>query len=291
MKILTYRQKLPHFVELTRLNRPIGIYLLLWPMLWALWFAAKGVPNIDVLIIFVLGTILTRSAGCAINDFADRDFDGHVQRTHERPLATGALNPSDALVATGLLMLVAFVLVLFTNPLTISLSFVAAVLAVVYPFAKRYTYLPQVILGAAFGFAIPMAYAAQTNSVPPSAWWLFATAVVWSVAYDTLYAIADRPDDLKIGVKSSAILFGRYDLIIVGIIQVLVLISLALFGWQYERGVVYFIGLLAASGFVIYQLWIARGRDPERCVQAFLNNSWLGMTIFVGLAIDYAINP
>ena len=291
VKISEFRQKLPHFVALTRLDSPIGIYLLLWPMLWALWFAAKGLPDLDVLFIFVLGTILTRSAGCAINDYADRDFDGHVQRTQGRPLATGALKPSEALLAAGALMLIAFILVLFTNTLTIAMSFVALLLAFIYPFAKRYTYLPQFILGAAFGFAIPMAFAAQTNSVPMTAWWLFGTAVLWSVAYDTLYAIADRPDDLKIGVKSSAILFGKYDLIIVGTIQCVVLISLALIGQQYDRGVVYFTGLIAASVFVIYQLWIARDREPTKCVQAFLNNSWLGMTVFIGLVIDYIINP
>ena len=291
VKISEFRQKLPHFVALTRLDRPIGIYLLLWPMLWALWFAAKGLPDLDVLFIFVLGTILTRSAGCAINDYADRDFDGHVQRTQGRPLATGALKPSEALLAAGALMLIAFILVLFTNTLTVAMSFVALLLAFIYPFAKRYTYLPQFILGAAFGFAIPMAFAAQTNTVPYTAWWLFGTAVLWSVAYDTLYAIADRPDDLKIGVKSSAILFGKYDLIIVGTIQCVVLISLALIGQQYDRGVVYFAGLIAASVFVIYQLWIARDRESTKCVQAFLNNSWLGMTVFIGLVIDYIINP
>lgn len=291
MKISEFRQKIPHFVALTRLDSPIGIYLLLWPMLWALWFAAKGVPNLDVLFIFVLGTILTRSAGCAINDYADRDFDGHVERTQTRPLATGVLKPSEALLVAGALMLIAFILVLFTNTLTIAMSFAALLLAFTYPFAKRYTYLPQVILGAAFGFAIPMAFASQTNAVPHTAWWLFGTAVLWSVAYDTLYAIADRPDDLKIGVKSSAILFGKYDLTIVGIIQCVVLISLAFIGQHYDRGIVYFTGLIAASGFVIYQLWIARDRESTKCVQAFLNNSWLGMTVFIGLVIDYIINP
>jgi len=215
VKITNFRQKLPHFVSLTRLDRPIGIYLLLWPMLWALWFAAEGVPNLGVLFIFIAGTVLTRSAGCAINDYADRDFDAHVTRTKDRPLATGALSTRDALYAGAFLMAVAFILVLFTNLLTIALSFVAVLLATIYPFAKRHTHLPQVILGAAFGFAIPMAYAAQLNAVPSQAWWLFLIAVIWAVAYDTLYAIADRPDDLKIGVKSSAILFGRFDLIFI----------------------------------------------------------------------------
>ncbi|MFT5893650.1 MAG: 4-hydroxybenzoate polyprenyltransferase [bacterium] len=291
VNITDFGQKLPHFVALTRLDRPIGIYLLLWPMLWALWFAAKGVPDLDVLVIFVLGTTLTRSAGCAINDYADRDFDGHVERTRHRPLATGALSSKDALMAATVLMLIAFILVLFTNPLTISLSFIAVVLAFAYPFAKRHTYLPQVVLGAAFGFAIPMAYAAQINSLPAQAWWLFATAMIWSVAYDTLYAIADRPDDLKIGLKSSAILFGRFELLIVGALQLFVLIALAVIGADAVRGLIYYSGLLVASGFAIYQLWICRHREPQKCVQAFLNNSWMGMTIFIGLVLDYAVNP
>lgn len=291
MNITDFRQKLPHFVALTRLNRPIGIYLLLWPMLWALWFAAKGVPRLDVLFIFVAGTVLTRSAGCAINDYADRDIDAHVHRTQNRPLATGALSGKEAMLCAGLLMLIAFGLVLFTNTLTIGLSVIAVALAVIYPFTKRFTQLPQVVLGAAFGFAVPMAFAAQINSVPALGWWLFLAAILWAVAYDTLYAMADRADDLKIGVKSSAILFGQYDLIVVATIQVSVLTMLAVIGWHEGRTILYFSGLFAASGFVVYQLWIAREREPARCVQAFLNNNWLGMTVFIALVIDYAVNP
>lgn len=284
-------QKLPHFVALTRLNRPIGIYLLMWPMLWALWFAAKGIPRLDVLLIFVLGTVLTRSAGCAINDYADRDFDAHVARTRERPLATGALSPGDALLATAVLLGAAFLLVLLTNALTVQLSLLAAALAVAYPFAKRYTHWPQLVLGAAFGFAIPMAYAAQTNTVPSQAWWLYLAAILWALAYDTLYAMADRDDDLKIGIKSTAILFGRHDLLAVGLIQVVVIALLTFVGWQAGRGIVYYLSLLSAFGFVGYQLWIARERNPARCVQAFLNNNWLGMTVFAGLVLDFAITP
>ena len=291
MNITDLGQKYPHFVALTRLNRPIGIYLLLWPMLWALWFAANGVPRLDVLLIFIAGTVLTRSAGCAINDYADRDYDGHVQRTQDRPLATGALSTNDALGAAGILMLLALFLVLLTNALTVGLSVIAVLLATIYPFAKRYTHLPQIILGAAFGFAVPMAFAAQTNTVPVLAWWLFLSAVLWAVAYDTLYAIADRPDDLKIGVKSSAILFGRYDLLAVALTQALVIVLLAGIGLHTDRGFVYFVGLLAAIGFVVYQLWLARDREPARCVQAFLNNNWLGMTVFIALAIDFALYP
>ncbi len=284
-------QKLPHFVALTRLNRPIGIYLLMWPMLWALWFAAKGIPRLDVLLIFVLGTVLTRSAGCAINDYADRDFDAHVARTRTRPLATGALSARDALLVTAVLLGVAFLLVLLTNALTIQLSLVAAALAIAYPFAKRYTHWPQIVLGAAFGFAVPMAYAAQTNAVPAQAWWLYLAAILWALAYDTLYAMADREDDLKIGIKSTAILFGRYDLLIVGVLQVVVIALLTFIGWQDGRGIVYFLSLLSAFGFIGYQLWIARERNPARCVQAFLNNNWLGMSVFAGLVLDYAIAP
>ncbi|WP_236994702.1 4-hydroxybenzoate octaprenyltransferase [Granulosicoccus antarcticus] len=291
MNITEVGQKLPHFVALTRLNRPIGIYLLMWPMLWALWFAAKGVPRLDVLFIFIVGTVLTRSAGCAINDYADRDIDGHVARTHQRPLATGALTAKEALLATGVLLLTAFILVLFTNALTIKLSLIAAALAIAYPFAKRHTHWPQVVLGAAFGFAIPMAYAAQTNQVPPQAWWLFISAVLWAVAYDTLYAMADREDDLKIGVKSTAILFGRFDLIIVVALQLIVLCILALIGLQAGRGMFYFIALALSCGFIVYQQSLVRERDPARCVQAFLNNNWLGMTVFIGLALDYALHP
>ena len=260
-------------------------------MLWALWFAAEGMPHWDVLLIFIAGTVLTRSAGCAVNDYADRDFDAHVTRTKSRPLATGALSKKEALYASAFLMAVAFILVLFTNLLTIALSFVAALLATVYPFAKRYTHLPQVVLGAAFGFAIPMAYAAQLNAIPSQAWWLFITAVVWAVAYDTLYAIADRPDDLKIGVKSSAILFGRFDLIAVGTIQIIVVAALAVIGHYADRGYIYNTGLLLSLGFVFYQLRIARFREPEKCIQAFLNNNWMGMTIFIGLVVDYWVNP
>lgn len=284
-------QKLPHFVALTRLNRPIGIYLLMWPMLWALWFAAKGMPSLDVLVIFILGTVLTRSAGCAINDYADRDIDGHVARTHQRPLASGALSAKEALLTTAVLLGLAFLLVLFTNPLTIKLSLIAALLAIAYPFAKRYTHWPQVVLGAAFGFAIPMAYAAQTNELPPQAWWLFLSAVLWAVAYDTLYAMADREDDLKIGVKSTAILFGRFDLIIVAALQFVVLGILAFVGLQAGRGIFYFMALALSCGFIVYQQRLARDRDPARCVQAFLNNNWLGMIIFIGLALDYALQP
>ena len=291
MKSIGIGQKLPAFVALTRLNRPIGIYLLMWPMLWAFWFAAEGVPHIPTLIIFIAGTILTRSAGCAINDYADRDFDGQVARTKLRPLASGALSAGDALLTTGTLMAGAFLLVLLTNALTIKLSLIAVLLAIIYPFTKRVTHFPQVVLGAAFACAVPMAFSAQTNNLPYTAWWLFATALIWAMAYDTLYAMSDREDDLRIGIKSTAILFGKLDLLFVALLQAVVLMLLCIIGTDHDRGPVFYAGLLIAAGFAVYQLWISRERDPAQCLKAFLNNNWLGMSVFIALVIDYMIYP
>ena len=281
--------KLPHLVALTRLDRPIGTLLLLWPTLWALWLAADGVPRPDVLAIFVLGTVLTRSASCAVNDFADRRIDGHVARTRGRPLASGALTARDALVTAAVLMALAFALVLMTNRPTILLSFVALGLAVAYPFAKRVTHFPQVVLGAAFAIAIPMAFAAETGAVPPLAWALFATAVLWTVAYDTLYAMADREDDLRIGVKSTAVLLGRADLLVVGALQGLVVAALAAIGWHAGRGWPYAAGLLVALALAARQLRLAADRDPAHCFAAFLDNNRFGLAVFAGLAVDYAV--
>ena len=258
-------------------------------MLWAFWFAAEGVPHLPTLLIFLLGTVLTRSAGCAINDFADRNFDAHVQRTRERPLATGALSPKEALLTTAVLMGLAFLLVLLTNSLTIKLSFLAVILAIIYPFTKRYTHFPQVVLGAAFACAVPMAFAAQTNTIPATAWWLYLTAVIWATAYDTLYAMADRSDDLNIGIKSTAIYFGRFDLLMVALLQGIVILLLAYTGFTHDRGGVFFAGLVCAFGFIAHQLWICRHRDPSLCLQAFLNNNWLGMCVFAALVIDYQV--
>lgn len=285
------RDKLPHIISLTRLNAPIGIYLLLWPTLWALWFAASGVPDIDILIIFILGTILTRSAGCAINDFADRHLDAHVARTDARPLATGALSATEALVVAAVLMLAAFVLVLLTNKLTITLSFVALLLAIIYPFTKRITHWPQLFLGLAFAFAVPMAFAAQINSVPTIGWLIFLAAVIMAVAYDTLYAIADREFDLKMGMKSTAILFGHKELSIVFGLQLLVLAILFFVGWLTDRGAAFNISLVLSIGFIVYQNRISQQRDPAQCTKAFLNNHYIGMTIFFGLALDFFIKP
>ncbi|MFO8025164.1 4-hydroxybenzoate octaprenyltransferase [Thiohalophilus sp.] len=280
--------RLYQYFLLTRLHRPIGIFLLLWPTLWALWIAAEGFPRLEVFVVFVLGVILMRSAGCVINDYADREFDPHVARTRERPLASGKVQPREALGLFVVLCLAAFLLVLTMNRLTIYLAFVGVALAALYPFMKRYTHLPQVVLGMAFGWAIPMAFAAQTGEVPKVAWLLFVINVVWSVAYDTMYAMADREDDLKVGVKSTAILFGDADRMIVGLLQGLVLLGLLLLGGQLALGTPYYTGLLVALGFVLYQQYLIREREPAACFRAFLNNSWLGGAVFTGLLVAYA---
>jgi 4-hydroxybenzoate polyprenyltransferase len=272
-----------------RLDRPIGIYLLLWPTLWALWIAAEGVPNFTVLFVFIACVVLMRSAGCAINDYADREVDPHVQRTKTRPLATGQITSKEAIGVFLALSLAAFLLALQLNTLTINLSVVAVILAATYPFMKRLHHLPQVHLGVAFSWAIPMAFTAVTGEMPPVvAWLLFLAALVWTTAYDTMYAMCDREDDLKIGVKSTAILFGQYDRLIIGILQVLMLALLAMVGILSGRGFWFWLGLLAAAGFSIYQQWLIKNREPIPSLQAFLNNHWLGMAVFIGLATDYA---
>lgn len=282
--------KLRHYARLVRLDRPIGIYLLLWPTLWALWFAAEGVPDFTILLVFVAGVVLMRSAGCAINDYADRDVDPHVARTKTRPLAAGLITPKEALGVFVVLSFLAFLLALLLNGLTIALSLVAVLLAATYPFMKRFHHLPQVHLGAAFAWAIPMAFTAVTGVMPPLvAWLLFAAAVLWTTAYDTMYAMCDREDDLKIGVKSTAILFGQHDRVIIGVLQVLTLVLLAVVGWLSARGNWYWLGWAAAVGFSLYQQWLIRRREPLPSLQAFLNNHWLGMCVFVGLAADYAL--
>lgn len=286
---LPQRSRIRAYLALTRLDRPIGIWLLMWPMLWALWFAAGGPPSLDVLLIFLAGTVLTRSAGCAINDYADRNFDAHVERTRYRPLATGEITPREALIVAAILMLLAFCLVLLTNRLTILMSFVALFLAALYPFAKRFTDWPQLVLGLAFSWAIPMAYAAQTGAVPRDAWLVFLASVLWAVAYDTMYAMADREDDLRIGVKSTAILFGDIDIAIVAFIQITVLLTLLLCGNFLGLELLFRSGLFIALILVIYQLVLIRKREPVRCIQAFLNNHYLGMIVFIGIVLEYAL--
>ena len=277
------------YIELMRLDRPIGTYLLLWPTLWALWLAAEGVPDISTLIIFVLGVILMRAAGCVINDYADRDFDGHVERTRERPLATGRISARQALTAFAMLVGLSGLLVLLTNALTIQLAFVGVGLAALYPFCKRFTFYPQVVLGAAFSWAIPMAFAAQAGTLPMPLWLLFIANLLWTVAYDTEYAMCDREDDLRIGIKSTAILFGDADRLITGLLQGLTLVCLLLVGARFGLGLYYYLGLLGMTLGFAWQHWLMRERERLACLQAFLSNHWAGMLVFIGLALDYAL--
>lgn len=280
-------ERLKLYALLIRLDRPIGILLLLWPTLWALWIAAEGIPDTTVLLVFIAGVFLMRSAGCAINDFADREFDPHVARTKNRPLAAKKISTKEAVTVFAMLSLTAFGLVLLMNTLTIWLSVAGLALAVSYPFMKRYHYLPQVHLGAAFGWSVPMAFTAQANEFTSLTWLLFMATVLWATAYDTLYAMADRDEDLKIGVKSTAILFGENDRLIIGIIEALLLLDLWLIGRQAELGMYYWLGLAVASGFLVYQHFLIRQRQPQQCLRAFLNNNWFGLTVFAGIAMDY----
>lgn len=285
-----WQRRIENYIRLVRLDRPIGILLLLWPTLWALWLAGQGQPNVSTVLVFTLGVILTRSAGCAINDYADRNFDGLVARTCNRPLVAGQVSSPEAIAVFLSLSLAAFTLVLTQNFLTISLSVIAFLLTIIYPFTKRFIHLPQLILGAAFGWAVPMAYAALTGSVPTIAWWLFVAVLIWALIYDTEYAMADREDDLKIGVKSSAILFGRYDRLIVAILQTVMLILLASIGIQIKLGFIFILSLIIAAGLASYQQYLIRNREPNACFKAFLHNHYFGMTIFLGILLDYALD-
>lgn len=285
------RERLPDFIQLMRINRPIGSLLLLWPTWWALWLAAEGMPDPGNLVVFTLGVFFMRAAGCVINDFADRNFDGHVKRTRERPLATGRIRPGEAIALFLALCLVSFLMVvLFTNRLTLWLSFGGVALAFVYPFMKRYTHLPQIVLGAAFSWAIPMAWAAEAGEVTRIAWLLYIANLVWTVAYDTLYAMVDRDDDLRIGIKSTAVLFGDMDRAAVGVLQATTLLVLLLVGLQTELGGVFVLGVLAMGGCFGYQQWLIRERHRDPCFRAFLNNNWAGFAVFLGLALDLALS-
>jgi 4-hydroxybenzoate polyprenyltransferase len=279
--------RLKNYAVLMRLNKPIGIFLLLWPTLWALWIAGEGHPDQLVLAIFVGGVVLMRSAGCVINDFADRDIDPEVARTQARPIAAGLVSPGEALVIFVLLSLAAFSLVWLTNTLTIYLSVVGAVLAAAYPFMKRHTYLPQAFLGLTFGWAIPMAFAAQTAALPKVAWLLLIANMLWATAYDTMYAMVDRPDDMRIGVKSTAILFGAYDTFMIAILQVTFVVVMFLIGRQLKFGLYYDVGLGVAAAFAMYQQFLLYRRNEAQYLKAFLNNSWLGAAIFAGIASEY----
>jgi 4-hydroxybenzoate polyprenyltransferase len=280
-------ERLRQYALLMRLDRPIGSLLLLWPALWALWLAGEGHPRPLVVVVFVVGVVLMRSAGCVINDYADRHVDPHVTRTRQRPLAAGRVTSREALVLFVVLCLVAFALVLLMNRLTVLMSIGGVVLAIIYPFMKRYTHLPQVVLGMAFGWAVPMAYAAQTGAVPPVAWLLFIATVLWDTAYDTMYAMVDRPDDLRIGVKSTAILFGEADRHLIALIQGLFFVVMIMIGRQLHLGMYYYAGLVTAMGLAVYQLLLIRRRDPGECFKAFLNNNWFGMAIFAGIVVHY----
>ncbi|QEL64071.1 4-hydroxybenzoate octaprenyltransferase [Oryzomicrobium terrae] len=290
MSSITWRERLDHYEKLMRLDKPIGTLLLLWPTLWALWFAAQGRPSWVLVWIFALGTLLMRSAGCVINDFADRNFDPHVERTKDRPLAARKVSSKEALTLFTGLCLAALALILpLQNMLVLGLAVVGAFLAASYPFTKRFFAIPQAYLGIAFGFGIPMAYAAQTHAVPAQAWWLLLANVFWAVAYDTEYAMVDRNDDLKIGIKTSAITFGRYD---VAAVMVCYAVSLGLVGWVgygLGMGLLFYAGLAVAAGMAVYHYFLIRGRERMPCFRAFMHNNWLGAAIFLGVAADYAL--
>jgi 4-hydroxybenzoate polyprenyltransferase len=285
----TLTERLGNYAVLMRLHKPIGIYLLLWPTLWALMIAGEGSPDKKVLLIFIAGVVLMRSAGCVINDYFDRDFDRHVSRTSNRPLTSGRVSTLEAKLLFAALCLVALLLVLQLNRLTIILSMVGALLAMVYPYMKRVTHLPQVVLGAAFGWSVPMAFAAQTGTVPQLAWLMFTTTVLWTTAYDTMYAMVDRQDDIALGLKSTAILFGDADRAIIGGLQLSVLACLVMIGMQAELGLYYYGGVLFAAGLAAWQQRLIRNRDRDGCFKAFLNNHWFGLVIFLGILLDYML--
>ena len=279
-------KRIDAYEKLMRLNRPIGILLLLWPTLWALWLARRGVPHPVVLMLFVVGTILMRSAGCALNDYADRRFDARVERTRERPLAAGLIHPWEALVVAAVCALAAFAIVSQFNERTVKLSFVALAVAVIYPFLKRFFWMPQAWLGIAFGFGIPLAYAAQNNYVPPAAWALLAANVLWTIAYDTEYAMVDRDDDVKIGLKTSAILFGRHDVAAVMACYALFIAAMTGIGVWHRYGVFYYAGLAVAAAIcALHYRWI-RSRTREGAFRAFLGNNWVGAAVFIGIVLD-----
>jgi 4-hydroxybenzoate polyprenyltransferase len=284
---MTLKERLDAYEKLMRLDKPIGALLLLWPALWALWLAKYGIPDLDILIIFVVGVVLTRSAGCIINDYADRDFDPHVERTRDRPLAAGLVSPAEALRVAAVLLLLAFVLVLLLKSgLAVILSCIALGIMIVYPFLKRFFVFPQAWLGIAFGFSIPMAYAAQYNKLVLVTWVLLFANIFWAIAYDTEYAMVDRDDDVKLGLKSSAILFGRHDVTGVMVAHGLFLATMIFIGWTQYLGVLYYAALAVAAGLVYRQYRLIRDRSREGCFKAFLDNNRVGLAIWVGIALD-----
>ncbi len=286
---MNWVQRINAYERLMRLDKPIGILLLLWPTLWALWIAGQGQPDLSVVLIFVMGTILMRSAGCVMNDVADQKFDGHVERTRLRPLVSGEVSTKEACLLAAGLSLAAFSLVLFLNPLTISLSFLALFLAVTYPLTKRFLAIPQAYLGIAFGFGIPMAFAALTDSVPLVAWLMLLANIFWAVAYDTQYAMVDREDDLKIGIRSSAIFFGRFDVFAIISCYVVMLALLLIIGLMQQLHWPFYVGLGLAAALAIYHYVLIRHRERQRCFKAFLHNNWVGAVIFLGLLANYQL--
>jgi len=280
------------YAQLMRLDRPIGTWLLLWPALWALWVAGAGRPEPRVLVVFVLGVFVMRAAGCVINDFADRDIDPHIRRTRDRPLAARRVSPVEALVLFAILNLVALYLVTRLDPFTIKLAVIGAALTVSYPFLKRFFPLPQLYLGISFGgWSVLMAFAAQTGALPRVAWVLYLAAVLWAAIYDTVYAMVDREDDLKIGVRSSAILFADMDRFLIGVMQVMMIYALTLVGHNMEFGDWYYAGVTAAALLFLWQQWLIRRREPAGCLRAFLNNQYVGLVIFVGILLQYTYAP
>lgn len=283
------QSKLLAFHRLMRTDKPIGALLLLWPTLWALWMATPGVPPAWILAVFIAGVWLMRAAGCVVNDYADRKFDGHVKRTARRPIPNGDVSEKEARILFVVLVMLSFLLVLTLNTMTIALSVGGLALAWIYPFMKRYTHLPQVVLGAAFGWSIPMAWAAVSETLPPSCWLMFLANICWSVVYDTQYAMVDRDDDLKIGIKSTAILFGRHDKLIIGILQGVVMALMALIGWLNGLGWVFYAAIIVAGALFIYQQKLMKDRDRDACFQAFMNNNFVGLVLFIGLAGSYLL--
>ena len=283
--------QLRNYGKLMRINKPIGIWLLLWPTLWALWLAGEGSPDQGLFVVFMLGVVVMRSAGCVLNDYVDRKIDPYVERTRSRPIASGAVAPLEALILFTALSLIAIGLATMLNRPAQMLAIVAAVLTVAYPFIKRFISIPQFILGAAFGWAVPMAFAAQTAETPELAWLVFGTAMIWAVIYDTFYAMVDREDDLKVGVKSTAILFGEVDLFVIAGLQALMLVALLLIGFRAGLSVWSYLSVAVAAILMAYHLWLARERQPAGCFAAFLHNHYIGMVVFIGIVLHYTFHP
>lgn len=280
-----------NYGKLMRINKPVGIWLLLWPTLWALWLAGEGHPDQGLFVIFVFGVFIMRSAGCILNDYADRNIDPYVERTRNRPIASGAVAPVEALTLFAALGMIAIGLATMLNKQAQLLAIIGAALTIIYPFIKRFVSIPQFILGAAFGWAVPMAFAAQTGSVSQLAWIVFGAALIWAVIYDTFYAMVDREDDRKIGVKSTALLFGDADLFVIGGLQLVMLAALVFVGLRAELGFWYFLSLAIAAGLMTYHQWLARDRQPAACFKAFLHNHLIGLVVFIGIVLDYSFNP